>query len=126
MFPKMNRILAIACPILMMLASPCTFAAPTAKENYDWYCAQCHGLEGKGNGVNSVKELPVGPMDFSVSKEIKKYSNEQIIQTLSHGGPVNTLDSLMPPWGNRLSKDEIEELMKYVRTLCQGDDCPPR
>lgn len=119
--------------LMVMLAtclfsiSPSGFADVTAKDNYEWYCAQCHGPEGKGDGINSsVDELPVGPMNFSVSKEIKKYSNDQIVQTLTHGGPVNTLDPLMPPWGNRLNKDEIKALMLYVRSLCKGADCPEK
>lgn len=120
-----NRIVFTAVLVIIMLStSTASFADATAQQNYDWYCAQCHGPEGKGDGINSVNELPVGPMNFSVSKEIIKYSNEQIIKTLTHGGPVNTLDSLMPPWGNRLSQDEIKALMLHVRSLCKGEGCP--
>lgn len=100
-------------------------SAATAKENFEWYCLQCHGPEGAGDGINSeVEELPVGPMALSKGKEMKKFSNDQIIKTLTHGGPANTLESLMPPWGNTFTADEIEELMLHVRSLCKDAECP--
>ncbi|MFQ5783395.1 MAG: c-type cytochrome [Alphaproteobacteria bacterium] len=118
----------VIVPVLLAgaaLLAPAAGLAATAAENFQWYCAQCHGAKGGGDGVNStVKELPVGPMNLSKAKEIKKFSNEDIINTVTHGGPVNRLESLMPPWGNRLSQDEIKALMRFVRTLCQEADCP--
>lgn len=98
--------------------------AASAKGNFEWYCVQCHGSKGAGDGINSVDELPVGPMDLSNPKEMKKFTKEKIVKTLTHGGPVNTLDALMPPWGNRLTKSEIKALMEYVRSLCKGATCP--
>lgn len=110
---------------VMALATPTTSLAATAEENFQWYCVQCHGPKGAGDGVNStVKELPVGPMNLSKAKEIKKFSDEDIIKTVTHGGPANRLESLMPPWGNRLTQDEIKALMRFVRTLCKEADCP--
>ena len=111
--------------IAMALQLPARWVgAGTAEENFQWYCVQCHGSEGKGDGINSVDELPVGPMNLTNPEEMKKFSSDQIIQTVTHGGPTNTLDSLMPPWGNRLTSDEIRDLMRYVRSLCRADGCP--
>lgn len=119
-----DNLKASALFVVLMFIAPASGLAASAKENFEWYCVQCHGSDGTGKGINSVKELPVGPMDLSNPKEMKKFTGEQIIKTLTHGGPVNTLDSLMPPWGNRLAKDEIKALMQYVRSLCKGSDCP--
>lgn len=118
----------LALPILslaiLVTAAPATGLAASAKENFNWYCVQCHGSDGGGDGVNStVKQLPVGPMNLAKPKEMKKFSNEQVIRTLTKGGPANQLESLMPPWGNTLSKAEIKALMKYVRSLCKGAEC---
>ena len=100
-------------------------SAATAEENFKWYCQQCHGPKGAGDGINSeVEELPVGPMALSKAKEMKKFSNDDIIRTLTKGGPASTLESLMPPWGNSFTTDEIEALMLYVRSLCKEGDCP--
>ena len=98
--------------------------AASAEANFKWYCVQCHGPKGKGDGINSVEELPVGPMNLSKAKNMKKFANEDIVKTITHGGPANSLESLMPPWGNTLTKAEIKALMKFVRTLCKEADCP--
>lgn len=97
--------------------------AAEAKDNFNWYCAQCHDPKGTGEGVNNVDELPVGPMDLTDPKTINKYPASKIVKTLTHGGPVNNLDSLMPPWGNRLTSDEIAALVKYVQSLCTKEGC---
>ena len=111
--------------VIVTLSVPLPISAATAKENFDWYCLQCHGAEGGGDGINSeVEELPVGPMALNKGKEMKKFSNDQIIKTLTHGGPANTLESLMPPWGNTFTAREIEELMQHVRSLCKDEECP--
>lgn len=110
--------------LLGAFALPAT-AASTAKQNFDWYCAQCHDVDGGGDGINSkVEELPVGPMALNKAKEMEKFSDAQIIKTITHGGPVNNLESLMPTWGLRLSEQEIKELVVYVRSLCIAADCP--
>lgn len=111
--------------VILQLSVSLPVSAATGQENFEWYCVQCHGPEGAGDGINSeVDELPVGPMALSKGKEMKKFSNDQIIKTLTHGGPANTLESLMPPWGNTFTADEIKELMLYVRSLCKDVDCP--
>ena len=108
---------------LLLAALTADVMADDAKEKFEWYCTQCHGLSGTGDGVNDVESLPVGPMDLSNPKEMEKFTNAMITKTLTHGGPVNNLDPLMPPWGNRLSDADIKELMLYVRSLCKVDGC---
>jgi len=101
-----------------------TGLASTGQQNFEWYCAQCHGLDGGGEGINSVDELPVGPMALSKAKEMIKFTDDQIVQTITQGGPVNNLESLMPTWGLTLTEKEIKELVRYVRSLCKEAECP--
>ncbi len=115
----------LATLILSAATGTSTASAASAEENFGWYCVQCHGAKGAGDGVNStVKELPVGPMNLSKAKEIKKFTDEDIFKTITHGGPVNRLESLMPPWGNKLTPEEIKALVRFVRSLCKEADCP--
>ena len=110
--------------VTMMVVTTQTGLASTAQQNFEWYCAQCHNLDGGGDGINSVDELPVGPMALNKAKEMIKFTDEQIIQTITQGGPVNNLESLMPTWGNTLTAQEIKELVRYVRSLCKEAECP--
>lgn len=115
---------ALLCALSVAVPAQSSALEP-AKAYFDWYCAQCHGNDGQGKGVNSsVPELPVGPMDLTSGKEMSRFDGPKIVKTLTHGGPVNALDSLMPPWGNRFTPEEIESLMRYVRSLCSKPDCP--
>ncbi|MFQ5535415.1 MAG: c-type cytochrome [Sphingomonadales bacterium] len=126
MVSNMRSFIGAAAIAFGVMSAPQAGLADTAKERFEWFCVQCHGQTGKGDGINSVDEMPVGPIDLTSSKEMAKFTNEMIIGTLTHGGPANTLDALMPPWGDTFSAEEIDELMHYVRSLCQDAACPPK
>ena len=121
-----KKITTMAFPALLALIVllPTGGRASTAEQNFKWYCVQCHDEDGGGDGINNVPELPVGPMALNKAKEMEKFTDAQIIKTITHGGPANNLESLMPTWGNTLSEKEIKELMKYVRSLCTEGVCP--
>lgn len=89
------------------------------EQNYLFLCAQCHGVEGDGRGPNASKQLEVVPADLTDGAYMAKFTDDQIFRTLTFGGPANNLSSLMPPWGNRLSREERWELVHYIRTLCR-------
>lgn len=91
----------------------------TAEENFRHYCAQCHGTDGKGKGINATPDLPVAPKNLTDASDLGTFTDDQIINTLTKGGPVNELSEIMPSWGNTLSEGEIKELLKYVRGLCK-------
>ena len=98
------------------LVIPERVLAADALTNYNWYCAQCHGEGGKGDGPNAGKDLPVAPRNLTKKEEMVKFSEEMIFNTLTKGGPANNLSSLMPPFGNVLTSDERKALAKMVRT----------
>jgi len=97
------------------LVMPERVLAADALANYNWYCAQCHGDAGTGDGPNAGKDLPVAPRNLTKKEEMAKFSEEMIFNTLTKGGPANNLSSLMPPFGNVLTSDERKALSKLVR-----------
>lgn len=124
MFKSIKRTVFAGLLVMTVTVIAQSGLASTAQQNFEWYCAQCHGLDGGGDGINSVDELPVGPMALSKAKEMIKFSDDQIVKTITQGGPVNNLESLMPTWGNTLTEKEIKELVRYVRSLCKEAECP--
>ena len=91
----------------------------SGKELYQYYCAQCHGEKGDGKGINATEDLPTQPKDFTSPKNLPVFSDDQILNTVTHGGPKEQLSFIMPPWGNILSTKEIELLKAHLRVICQ-------
>ena len=117
---KKTRLVFLMALPLMILGLTVDKAYPaSAKQNFEHYCAQCHGVDGKGKGVNATKDLPVAPRDLTNSSDLGSFTDDQITNTLTKGGAANELSPIMPPWGNTLEKKEIKELVKFVRSLCK-------
>jgi cytochrome c oxidase cbb3-type subunit 3 len=114
-------------PLLMVTILLSLWLAPnvgaqdsgSGKVLYQYYCAQCHGEKGDGKGVNATEDLPTQPKDFTSPKNLPVFSDEQIINTVKHGGPREQLSFIMPPWGDILSDEEIERLRAHLREICQ-------
>ena len=92
--------------------------AVETEQLFKFYCAQCHGLEGKGNGPNVGKEFPVDPRNFTKSDEMEKLSDADIKNVILDGGPSMSKSPMMPPWGKTLTEEDVDGLVKYLRKLC--------
>ena len=96
-----------------------TATAAGAEETFKFYCAQCHGLEGKGKGPNVTKDFPVTPRDFTNAKEMSKLSDNYIRGIVMDGGPSQSKSPLMPPWGKTILDVDVNGLIKHLRGLCK-------
>jgi len=110
-----RKIIQIA---IITLLSGSLAQAATSQENYNYYCAQCHGLEGKGDGPNATESQPVSPKDHTNTKEMSKLSKDDIIQVIRDGGIATGKSTMMPPWGKTITDAEIQDLINYLRKLC--------
>ena len=85
---------------------------------FNFYCAQCHGKEGKGDGPNVTKDFATDPRNFTKAKEMEKLSDADIKNVIMDGGPSASKSALMPPWGKTLTEAEVDALVKHLRKLC--------
>ncbi len=108
-------ILVVASLLLVLVAEA---NAETAKDNYQTYCVQCHGLEGNGKGIN-VADMSTQPRDHTDAKEMSARTDQELFKVIKEGGQSINKSVLMPPWGSTLSDKEIEDLVKYLHHLCQ-------
>ena len=92
--------------------------AADSKQVFEFYCAQCHGLEGNGKGVNVTKDFATDPRNFTDSVEMAKRSDDDIRGVIKDGGPSISKSPLMPPWGATLSAAEVDGLLAYIRKFC--------
>jgi cytochrome c oxidase cbb3-type subunit 3 len=110
-------------PAFVLLASlsltPTAGARADAGETFKFYCAQCHGASGKGDGPNVTKNFPVSPRDFTNAKEMNKLSDADIKNVIMDGGPSASKSPMMPPWGKTISESDVDGLVKHLRTICK-------
>ena len=110
-------ILSMALIVFSLLGAS-SAQAVDVEQTFNFYCAQCHGLEGKGNGPNVGKEFPVDPRNFTKADEMEKLTDADIKNVILDGGPSASKSPMMPPWGKTLTDEEVDALVKYLRKLC--------
>ena len=93
--------------------------AEDAKQVYEFYCAQCHGVHGDGKGINVGKDFATDPRNFTVGADMSKRTDEDIKGVIKDGGPSISKSPLMPPWGATLSAAQVDGLLAYVRKFAK-------
>ncbi|MBI4547918.1 MAG: c-type cytochrome [Ignavibacteriae bacterium] len=97
-----------------------TSDASRGKQLYERYCANCHGLDGKGEG-SAAKYLFPKPRDFT--RGLFKFqstpvgslpTDEDLHRTIKNGMP----GSAMPAW-DRLTGQERNDLVAYIKTYSE-------
>lgn len=106
----------------LFLATQCAVAAndPSVKtvRNYDTYCAQCHGINRNGRGINS-RDMSVQPRDHSDAKGMGGIPDDELFRVIKEGGLAVNKSVLMPAWGNVMNDAEIKEMVAYLRHVCK-------
>ena len=116
----MTRLTAIAALIagLGFAAINPAAAAVDAEKVFKFYCAQCHGLTGKGDGPNVTKDFPVNPRNFTNAAEMNKLTDADMRNVILDGGPSMSKSPMMPPWGKTLTDEQVDALIGHLRKLC--------
>ena len=83
------------------------------QESYDQYCASCHGSTGEGGVGNDL--IPDSP---NLTDETWDHGSTDgnIFDAIKNGVPPN-FD--MIPWSNRLTDDEVWNVVNYLRSLAK-------
>ncbi|HSE17639.1 MAG TPA: cytochrome c [Pyrinomonadaceae bacterium] len=97
-------------------AAPAPTATPdplaTARANYAKHCEACHGPNAEGGPVkveNKQIKVPSLKRDHAV-----KLSDDHIAKMITNG------EEEMPPFKDKMSQQEIADLVKFVRKEFQG------
>ncbi len=101
------------------VGKPETVGKLDAKALYGHWCAQCHGLEGKADGINSTPDMAINPRDHTDHNFMVTRSDDQLEDVIRGGGTRAAKSPLMPPWEATLSDAEIKALVAYLRVLCR-------
>ncbi|MFY9676517.1 MAG: cytochrome c [Terriglobales bacterium] len=92
---------SLALATLALIFSTYSFA--DAGADYKAKCAMCHGANGEGKAAMKT-------VDFG-SADVQKQSDAELTDTITKG------KGKMPSYDGKLSKDQISDLVKWIRTL---------
>jgi mono/diheme cytochrome c family protein len=88
------------------------------EDRYTRLCAACHGRHGDGDGYNAFYLDPAKPTAHSDSEYMSRRPDDTLFDGIYAGGYILNKHHFMPPWGNFLSRDEIQGLVAHIRRLC--------
>jgi mono/diheme cytochrome c family protein len=96
------------------------------KKLYLSYCASCHGVDASGNGpvASSLKQRP--PDLRRIQAKAGKFPAEEVRKKIvgDLSSPVHGKRD-MPVWGMILSRDDINNLVKYLESIQKPFDAQP-
>ena len=81
------------------------------------YCDRCHNPESTVERVSNYDNLEVKPHPFTEGDTLNKISDADLTAIITYGGPALNKSSLMPAWGNTLSKSDIQALISFIRAV---------
>jgi len=93
--------------ILLALVFSRSALAETGAEIYKVRCSACHGAKGAGETMLG-KNLKVRPL---ASDDVQNRSDDELAAIVGKG------KNRMPPFDRKLSRDQIRDVVKYIRSL---------
>ncbi len=103
--------------VVWVMYTPC-LAEEDGRALYLRWCSQCHGEDGRGDGINSTPDMSINPRDHTDATFMSTRTDGQFEEVIIHGGAGIAKSPLMPPWRKTLTDAEIKALVRYLRELC--------
>jgi mono/diheme cytochrome c family protein len=120
-----NRVLPTILLACLCLSCAAVNASDVAagKALYEKHCVSCHGVSGDGKGPatkamdRNPRSFVTADLKFDTDADWQRGTDEDIANAISQGGEAFGGSPLMPAWGQQLSKEDINNLVVYIRTL---------
>ena len=103
--------------LLVTTVATSSLAAADAAHNWTQHCVRCHGSDGKGT-TKIGRKLKV--KDLSSERTQNRLSDEDIADLIAHGYKDNDGEERMPAFADKLSGDERNQLVAFIRSLKNG------
>ena len=87
----------------------------TGRDIFFKHCKACHGIKGDGKTF-AANVLNPPPKNFTSEKSKQELTEERMIRSVSEGRK----GTAMMPWKSRLSQQEIQEVVNYIRKELMG------
>jgi mono/diheme cytochrome c family protein len=95
------------------------------KQNYDFYCAHCHGYNGEGQTGPTVEETLRMGMNIVPGHDAAfhtwQHPDQLLVRVIQEGvdNPLNRY--LMPAYGSSLTEPQIMEIITYMKRWWTDD-----
>ena len=106
---SIRKSLALMFVLTILFAGINAFAADDAAATFKAKCAMCHGQDATG-ATTMGKSLKIRDL---TSPEVQKQTDAELVTIITKG------KNKMPEYGSKLSKEQVADLQKYVRTLAK-------
>ena len=117
--------LIVALPPLAIQAYPETYRKPlvpfdtvsvaNGAELYEKHCVECHGYQGKGNGIKS-RTLSTKLPDLLIEPHTAEHKPGDFYNWITYG--INNTD--MPGYREKLSEEDRWDLVNFIHALSRG------
>jgi mono/diheme cytochrome c family protein len=112
-----ERIVSIMCVATLLSLASAASVAPAfgadlaiGKSIYGDKCLKCHGEKGRGDGRKAA-DLEKKPADYTDKAKMTKFTDEDLKKAVKEGKKP------MPAFGKKLSDEQIDDVIAYIRTF---------
>ncbi len=81
------------------------------------HCIRCHDTESTAERVSNHDNLTARAHAFTDGATLNPMSDQDLAAIIGHGGRALNKSAEMPPYGNTLTKSDIDALIAYLRTV---------
>jgi mono/diheme cytochrome c family protein len=81
------------------------------------HCIRCHDSESTPERVSNHDNLEAAPHGFTEGAILNSMSDASLLAIIAHGGAALHKSAAMPPYGDTLTKTEIDALVAYLRAV---------
>ena len=109
---------------VLVVAMALQLGADTGQVLYRSWCSSCHGEDGRGVSRSSVR-LEVPTADLASCAVSSAEPEDLWVAIVRDGGESVGLSIDMPSFGEGVGLDQIQAVVRYIKSLCGEPGWPP-
>ncbi len=110
---RMHQLVKLIALFVSLLLLPWQLMAESAEENWKSQCAKCHGADGKAKTKAGIK---LKLKDYTTAEFQESITDKELFDATKEG--VKEGEKVkMKPFADKLSDEDIEALVAYIRAM---------
>lgn len=95
------------------------------KQIYEYFCAKCHGIDGRGNIPEEIKQnWDVPPPDFTDPYFNTREPRKDWYTVIKYGGARLGLSRTMPAFGDAFTDEQIYDVIEHIKSFVDQSKYP--